>query len=1475
MAGGTPLGQMYVELGLDVSKFNPTLNGAKNAVKYFQSNVRALDSSLKNNGKNADLLQAKYKTLGQAIDAQRKVLDEMKKGFDKLEPGTARFDKAAAEIERENAKLAAMEGQLRKVEQALIAVSRENSFAGRLNKIGDSLLTNGERIKTFGKNVSDLGGKLTTGVTAPLVAGAGLVVKAAMDYESAFAGVKKTVDETATVSYAKLSSGIRQMAKELPASAVQIANVAEVAGQLGIKTEDILKFSRTMIDMGESTNLSAEESATAIAKVANIMGLSSDDYSRFGASVVDLGNNFATTEKDIVEMTNRLAAGGRLAGLTAPDILGLATAMSSVGIEAEAGGTAMTQTLTAIGNAVSLTGKGAAEKLELIANTAGMTSEQFQQAWKDKPVQALQAFIKGLENAHRSGENVNGILDDLDMKGIRQSNMLKSLALASDKMTSAVDRSNSAWKKNTALTEEASKRYATTESQLKMFKNQITDIVIEFGGPLLKAMRDGLQAGKPWIQNLADMAKAFSNMSTEQQQNIIKWGLLAAGAGPALTIFGKGIGLVGSFTKGLGWLTKGLSKASSGASILHKTFQAFRTTGNLTEAFQSATSGATALSSATATATTGATALSGATASASGSAGILGKTMIALGGPVGLMIGGIGLAAAGLVYLGNEKDKARIKAEEFGTQLSETARSDLRSFQKVVDETSNTVANFSTHAGDADKVAGSFKKLYEEVVSSADKANKRLQELADKWGISPEQVAKAQEYNNQMVTNTEAMMNQINDIYQRHNGDASKFSKEEKEIILNNQKEMISAKLELMNLSAKEQKAVLQALNGDIITLNETQLKHSRESLEKAMKEENSLYKESKAELKEMLSSKLLTRQEYNAKMKQLESDHNQTMEALGTKYLEVMKTLDDKVKLRTGQSWNYWEEAKKLLEDYGLSYEEIGEKASKAAREAGNSHSILAKYSSEMSATTKEANDAWSLLVGNINKNNQFEVKSNVKEVIGEAVKSAEGWEQLKFIAKEAELNSNARATIAEALVESGKWAEMSLEEKKIIVQNQAGLQAIFDSQQHLAIWNSLPAETKQLLMNNQDVMNKADVAKQALENYNKLTPQQKELLARDEEFQKAVSRSTETLKNWDMANPFPKDLLVNGDNALLNTGLSIAKLDMWNQAATPTKELKGDSTSAVVEIGKAIGAAWNFNDLIVPTKSLNGDSTSAVVEVGKAIGAVNNFNGTEAPTKPLPSDATPTQNASSQAIAAVDSFNSTAAPTKLLTGDPSSVLGASSQGVDGLNSFNSTPTPTKHLNAVDNASWVARGVINTLGNIPSVVTTVIETVKRWVNHEDGTNYHRGGPAMVNDQRGGTYRELIRFPTGETFIPEGRNVLMDLPRGTKVFPAYKTKRLMRNMGIPKYAAGVGIPSDAKFLREMEQASKSIVVQSSTTQNVVDMDKVVSEIAILRASLESLLRAILEKPSEITLDGESIAQNSYRRQARIMAREGI
>ena len=1399
MAGGTPLGQMYIELGLDVSKFNPTLNGAKNAVKYFQSNVKALDSSLKNNGKNTDLLQAKYKTLGQAIEAQRKVLDQMKKSFDTLEPGTAKFDKAAAEIERENAKLAAMEGQLRNVQQALIAVGKENSFANRINKFGDGLIKSGDKIKTFGDNVSSLGGKLTTGLTLPLVASVGLVTKAASDYESAFAGVKKTVDETATVSYKNLSDGIRQMAKELPASAVEIANVAEVAGQLGIKAEDILTFSRTMIDMGESTNLSAEDAASSIAKIANILGLTSDEYKRFGSSVVDLGNNFATTERDIVEMTNRLAAGGRLAGLTAPDILGLATAMSSVGIEAEAGGTAMTQTLTAIGNAVSLTGKGAADDLNLIAKTAGMTSEEFQQAWKEKPVVALQSFIKGLKDAQEKGVNMNAILAQLGMTGIRQSNMLKSLALASDKMGDAVDRSNKAWKENTALTNEANKRYETTESQLKMFKNQVTDLAIEFGGPLLKALRDGLKAGKPWIDTLAKMAKQFSSMSEEEQRNVLMWAALTAGAGPALTLFGKGIGIIGSLTKGIGWLTKGTSKAVGGISLMHKTFQAFRTTGNLSSAFKLASGGAVALGNAT--------------ASASTSTGLLTTAMSALSNPLGLTVAGLAIATAAAVHFGNEKDKARIKTEEFGSQLSDTARGELRSFQKTVDETSTAVANFGTRAGDAEKVSGAFKKLYEEIAAAADKTNKRMEELGAKWGLSEEDIAKAKEKNAQVVSNTESMMNQINEIYQRHNGDASKFSQEEKEIILNNQNEMIKAKLSMMDLSAEQQKAALQALNGDVRSLNETQLKHTKDVLKQALDEEKKLYENSKSEWKELLDGKAIDQETYNKKIQELETKHQQTMEALGSKYYQIMQNLDAKVKARTGQSWNYWEEAKKVLEEYGLSYEEIGKKAAEASQKVGNSHSILANYTSDMSKEVKEANDAWSLLVGNIDKNGNFQVKSNVKEVIGEAAKSAEGWEQLQFIAKTADINSNARATIAEALVESGKWKDMTLEEKQVIVKNQAGLQAIFDSETHLKTWNSMPAEVKELLMKNADVMNKAEEASKALSNYESLTPKQKELLANDESVRKAVSRSTDTLTTWNATTPFTKNLKADPTNVLKNGQLSIDKITAWNFASAETKSLDAvDNTSAAV--GSAI-LSVNSPKQESPINLFAADQTGGV------------------------------RNETSGAINAIKQYDPVNILAKNSTSDTVSEV---KTGVNGIQD------KTVTINAQDNASGVLSGIKSWIDSVTGNFFTNIFASK----HAHGTNYHPGGLAIVNDQRNSNYKEMVTLPNGRSFIPQGRDVLLPLPKGSKVLRADKTRRLMREMGVPKYASGIGIPSDAKFLREMEQAQRNITIRTTSVQNGQDTDKVVSEMRILRSSLEKILTAILNKDTNAYLDSSKV-----------------
>src|SRR5690606_27654269 len=153
-----------------------------------------------------------------------------------------------------------------------------------------------------------------------------MAAKASMDWESSWAGVLKTVDGSPAQLKA-VEDGLRGLARELPASHQEIAAVAEAAGQLGVETDSVVKFTRTMINLGETTNLSAEEAATSLARFSNIMGTSQDDVDRLGSTLVGLGNNFATTEGEIMAMGMRLSGIGAQLGLTEGDVLGLAAAM--------------------------------------------------------------------------------------------------------------------------------------------------------------------------------------------------------------------------------------------------------------------------------------------------------------------------------------------------------------------------------------------------------------------------------------------------------------------------------------------------------------------------------------------------------------------------------------------------------------------------------------------------------------------------------------------------------------------------------------------------------------------------------------------------------------------------------------------------------------------------------------------------------------------------------------------------------------------------------------------------------------------------------------------------------------------------------------------------------------------------------------------------------------------------------------------
>ena len=296
-------------------------------------------------------------------------------------------------------------------------------------------------------------------------------------FESAFAGVKKTVDGTKK-EYQGLKKEILSLTRILPSSGAELAGTMEIAGQLGIKKSALPDFTKTMANLDVSTNMTAEEAATSFARFANITGMSDYDkkgisnYEKLGSTVVDLGNKFATTEQEIVEMGTNLSSTGKLIGLSAPEIMALGTALSSVGVEAEKGGSAMSKLFKKMQIAVE-TKNG---MLDEFASVSGMSKSQFTEAFKGSAIGAMSKFLSGLNDTKRNGKSAIAVLNDMKLSEVRLSDTILRLANSSGNMEKAVQTANKAWEENTALTTEAGKRYETFESQIGLTKNAFSEM---------------------------------------------------------------------------------------------------------------------------------------------------------------------------------------------------------------------------------------------------------------------------------------------------------------------------------------------------------------------------------------------------------------------------------------------------------------------------------------------------------------------------------------------------------------------------------------------------------------------------------------------------------------------------------------------------------------------------------------------------------------------------------------------------------------------------------------------------------------------------------------------------------------------------------------------------------------------------------------------------------------------------------------
>lgn len=429
-----------------------------------------------------------------------------------------------------------------------------SAYQGLASQLEDT----GKGIKEVGESIDTITKPIQYASTA-LAAGGVASAKFAIDFEDSFAGVKKTVDATPE-QLAKIKQGIIDLSTTgidgrgaIPQTATELNELAAAGGQLGISQENIIDFTEVMAQMGSATNLVGEEGAATLARFMNVMGTSQGEIRNIGSAIVDLGNHSATTESEIAEMALRMGKYGSSVRMSAADVLGYSAALSSLGIEAQMGGSAIGRTWLSIETAVASGGEG----LTKFAKYSGKSAEEFKEQWNTDSSGAFNGLLKGLHSA----ENLTVALDDLGINNTQDIQTMMALVNGYDLVTESVNRSNTAYQENTALQEEFNAKNETTASKLANTKNNIVEAARSIGETMLPSIKDA-------STTVADFAKGLSQMDDEQKRAVVNTGATVIALGALSKV---GVGVIkgaGDFVEGLGVISDKLPIIADATSAI-------------------------------------------------------------------------------------------------------------------------------------------------------------------------------------------------------------------------------------------------------------------------------------------------------------------------------------------------------------------------------------------------------------------------------------------------------------------------------------------------------------------------------------------------------------------------------------------------------------------------------------------------------------------------------------------------------------------------------------------------------------------------------------------------------------------------------------------------------------------------------------------------------------------------------------------
>lgn len=1319
MANGKPLGNMIIKLDLNSSAFSKGLQGAKNAVNHQMKAMKSQMQVMNSSGDKLGALKAKYDGLGNVVQANEKHIEKLTKAykdsFDENGKATASTTKYANELNQARARSASFTAQMKTTtgQMARMKVETEG-FTGKLKAQSDQWIKSGKKIESFGKKMSSIGSTLTMSVTAPIAAGFGAATKKAADFQTQIGGIGPLLTNGGklTAEYRnqldQMSDSSKKWAKQYGVSTTEINNGLSEVVRKGYDANQTLGVMPSILD---ATKASGDD-------FNDVMNVTTEVISQFNLK----GKDYNSTVKNATRVTDALTY---VANATSAGFSDLGLAMGYVGPVANSLGMDVEETASAIG----------------LLSDAGIGGEKAGTALRGALTRLLKPSKQNIAGFEKLGISVdefkNGTLTLPDMlnkikqntEGWTDAQRTSAIALAfgtesQSAMNVLVGQGGDALKgltKETYNANGATKEIAKSMNDLPAnkaarFKESLNVLAITVGEKLLPAFT-------PLLEKATQMINKFSEMDDATQKNIIKWGLMAAAAGPALKLFGTGVTVIGKTQTAIGKLTGGLVELAAKAAE-KKAMASFAT---------SVTTAGTASASA---------------AGASGVAG-LGTAIAGLAVPAAIGVGAIG--AIGLALYAGKKayDEHQLSGARWGTKVTESQdkvigkSSELR--EKGVQYMNEYRDGVNTNA---EKIKKANKGIQDAIEGTLEKEEKRREKITKLSFLDEEtkawyeQVIAAQKKVDEKTAETvKAQIDKINGIYKNASDNNRQLSDQEMQYIRSSYAKLSDDQLKAAGFTKSQRLAIETAYQDDLSKLSEKEVSTRIKTLEKALDKEKASYDKQRKEIEsnETLSSSVRKRLLDNLK-ENYKKNTGEMITALGNLTEKSGSSLDS--------VWFKWEK-------YGYNVEEVTALVSSSVKDATKDLSLFAKG-------TSDADMQWNALSLDPKTG---EVKTNMTDVLTEIAQTDDGWNQLKFMVKEAKLTSNAKEEVAIAMGEVGKWDQLWLTEKMLLVNGDEAKLELYETINAMGAWNQYVLDRKALGIDNADAVYKLFTTQEQIKQWNTLPVDQKKLLADNTDLTTKIFASTESYTAWTQMPDNIKHMLA--DNVDLKTKLN-------------------DGTFSIEQ----------YNQVLPLLKKMYGDNFDVTTKTQKAKNEIDDYNKNHHPEQ------------------------------KVLTGNNADVLNKEQTARDKLSQYNSIQIPEKKMTAKDDVTPNVKKAVKSYQEVSVLQDKTIsfkltaffddtwDKVKKAFNQKgnsitgnyaNGTNYHPGGLALVNDQLGARYKELVKLPNGHAFIPQERNTLLDLPRGSAVLKASQTAKLF-----PRYAEGIGAvevgnPQIAELIRVINE----------------------------------------------------------------------